>query len=149
MVRRSDILVLSAIQAWDRLRLRRLSRRHPGLEVHPGASSNFGTARYELAEGSRLRIGDGAVTERLPGALHFSLGPGAEIEIGPGTWLRTEIEPVHLLAFAGARITIGRDCFLNGANLSAKRCVRLGRQASVGLGSRVFDADQHNLQGRF
>lgn len=145
MVRRRDVLLLRAIQLWDRSRLRRLARRHPGLEIHPGASTNFAAARYEIGPGARLRIGAGAETERLPGALHFSLGPDAEVDVGDGTWLRTEIEPIHLVAFAGARITLGRDCFLNGANLSAKREITLARQASVGLASRVFDADQHNL----
>jgi acetyltransferase-like isoleucine patch superfamily enzyme len=85
------------------------------------------------------------VTERLRGRLHFDLGPGARVEIGEGVWLRTEIAEVHVIAFAGARIEIGPEAFLNGCHLSAKREVVLGRRAWVGLGSRVFDSDQHDL----
>jgi acetyltransferase-like isoleucine patch superfamily enzyme len=142
---RADCLRLKSLQAYDRFRLQRLMARHRGLEIHPTASSNLAAARYELAEGARLRIAAGVVTERLAGALHFSLGRGAEISVGEGTWLRTEIAPVHIIAFDGARITLGASGFLNGCHLSAKRELRTGRRAWIGLGSRVFDSDQHDL----
>jgi len=119
--------------------------RHRGLEIHPAASSNLAAARYDLAEAARLRIGAGVVTERLAGALHFCLGPGAEVSIGEGTWLRTDIGAVHIVAFDGARITLGAEGFLNGCYLSAKRELRAGRRVWIGVGSRVFDSDQHEL----
>jgi maltose O-acetyltransferase len=143
--RRAVRLQLKTLQAYDRFRLRHLMARHRGLEIHPTASSNLAAARYDLAEGARLRIGAGVVTERLAGALHFSLGRGAEISIGEGTWLRTELGPVHIVAFDGARITLGALGFLNGCHLSAKRELRTGRRAWIGAGSRVFDSDQHDL----
>jgi len=138
-------LQLKTLHHYDRFRLRRLTARHRGLEIHPTASSNLAAARYELAEGARLRIGAGVVTERTAGALRFSLGRGAEISIGEGTWLRTELGPVQLFAFDGARIHIGAEGFLNGCHLSAKRELRTGRRAWIGPGSRVFDSDQHDL----
>jgi acetyltransferase-like isoleucine patch superfamily enzyme len=141
----ADRLQLKALHSYDRFRLRRLVARHRGLEIDPTASSNLAVARYDLAEAARLRIGAGVVTERLAGALHFSLGRGAEISIGDGTWLRTEIGPVHIVAFDGARITLGAQGFLNGCHLSAKRELCTGRRAWIGAGSRVFDSDQHDL----
>ena len=137
--------LLVAIQAFDRLRLRALTALHPGLEIDPGASTNLAAARYELAPGARLRIGAGVVGERMPGALHFSLGPDARVEIEDRTWLRTEIAPIRIFAFEGARLHIGPDSFLNGCHLSAKRELRLGRSVFVGPGSRIFDADQHDF----
>ncbi len=145
MAERATFLALRAIQSWDRLRLWRLAALHPGLEIHPGASSNLAAARYDLAPGARLQIDAGVVTERLPGALHFSLGPGARARVGEGSWLRTEIAPVHLVVFAGARLEIGPECFLNGCHLSTKASLRLGRRVFIGPGSRVFDADQHDF----
>jgi maltose O-acetyltransferase len=142
---RGVVLQLKALQAYDRLRLGRLTARHPGLEIHPSASSNLAAARYDLAQGARLRIGAGVVTERLAGALHFSLGPGAEVVIGDGTWLRTEVGPVHLIAFEGARMTLGTQGFFNGCHLSCKRELRTGHRAWIGPGSRVFDSDQHDF----
>jgi maltose O-acetyltransferase len=136
---------LRLLQALDRLRLRWLLWRHPGLEIAPGASTNLAWARYDLAPGSRLVIAPGVVTERERGALRFTLAAGARVEIGPDTWLRTALGPVHLVAFEGGRIQLGPECFLNGCHLSAKRELRLGRRAWIGPGSRVFDADQHDF----
>jgi acetyltransferase-like isoleucine patch superfamily enzyme len=139
------VVALRAIHAIDRVRLAWLRARLPGLELDAAASSNLAFARYALARGARLRIAAGVVTERLRGRLHFDLGPGAHVEIGENTWLRTEIGEVHVIAFAGARIRIGPEAFLNGCHLSAKREVVLGRRAWIGPGSRVFDSDQHDL----
>ena len=139
------VLLLRSVQALDRLRLRARCARQPGLELHPAASSNLAVARYQLEPGARLRIGAGVVTERLPGRLHFSLGPGALVEIGDGAWLRTEVGELHLVAFEGARLRVGPECLLNGCHLSAKQAVTLGHKTNVGMGSRVFDADQHDF----
>jgi acetyltransferase-like isoleucine patch superfamily enzyme len=141
----STVLYLKALQAWDRWRLARLASRHPGLEMHPRASSNFATARFSIAPGAHLRIGAGAVADRVPGALQLWLGEGATVELGEGSWLRTEIEPVRIVAFPGAHIEVGPDALLNGCHVSAKREVRLGRRVTVGFGSRIFDADQHDF----
>jgi acetyltransferase-like isoleucine patch superfamily enzyme len=145
MPSRAVVLALIAIQAADRLRLRWLAWRHPGLEIDPAASSNFAVARFLLAPGARLRLGPGAVTDRVPGALVFLIEDGAEVELGPGTWLRTELEPVRIAAYRGARIRTGPECLLNGCHVSAKQEVQLGRRVWIGLGSRVFDSDQHDL----
>jgi acetyltransferase-like isoleucine patch superfamily enzyme len=139
------VLVLKALQAFDRTRLRIRMARQPGLDVHPDASSNFASARFSLAPGARLRIGPRAVTERRRGALCFILGPGASVEVGEVVWLRTEVGPVHIVAFEGAHIDIGPGCLLNAAYVSAKREVRLGHHTNLGIGSRVFDSDQHDF----
>ena len=141
----SVVLRLKAIQAWDRWRLRGLQSRHPGLSVHPDASSNLAAAYYALEPGAQLQIGAGVTTERRAGALRFLLASGARVEVGEGTWLRTEVQPVLLVAGPGAQIQIGAEGFLNGCHLSAKSTLRLGRRAWVGFGSRLIDADQHDL----
>ena len=43
----------------------------------------------------------------MRGALVFLVEAGAEVEIGAGVWLRTELEPVRIAAYAGARIVTG------------------------------------------
>jgi maltose O-acetyltransferase len=98
-----------------------------------------------MGAGASLRIGPRVVTERRHGALRFLLGPGARVEIGAGAWLRTDLGPVVLACFAGARLVLGPESFLNAAHLSAKREVVLGRRAWVGPGTRVFDSDQHDF----
>jgi len=129
----------------DRRTLRRLARRHPGLEIHPDASSALAVARFQIGEGARLKIGAGVATERTPDGVRFLLGPRANVEIGASTWLRSDLGPVVIAVFEGATLTLGPECFLNGAHLSCKERVTLGRRAWVGPGSRVFDADQHDF----
>jgi acetyltransferase-like isoleucine patch superfamily enzyme len=67
------------------------------------------------------------------------------VEIGPDVWLRTDLGPVILACFAGARMVLGREAILSNAHLSAKRELVLGRRAWVGPGTRVFDSDQHDF----
>jgi hypothetical protein len=136
---------LRIVQRWDRLRLARLRARHPGLVFEPGASTNLAAGRYVLEPGARVVFGAGVHADRTPGGLVVIAGRDARIEIGAGTWLRGETEPVRIVAFAGAELRLGPDSFLNGCHLSAKRSVVLGRRAWVGLGSRVFDSDQHDF----
>ena len=136
---------LHALQAFDRARLAWLRARLPGLEIHPGASTNLAAARFALEPGARVVFGDGVAADRTPGGLAVIAGAGAVIEVGEGTWLRGELAPVRLVAFAGAELRVGPGGFLNGCHLSAKRRIVLGRRVFVGPGSRVFDADQHDL----
>jgi len=141
----ATLLLLKLIRAWDRARLRRLARAHPGLEIHPDASTNLAVAGFSLGPGARLRIGPGVVTERRREGVIFHVGAGAEVEIGAQSWIHSDVGPVRLRAFPGGRITVGPDAFLNGCHLSAKRELSLGRGVWVGPGVRVFDSDQHAL----
>jgi acetyltransferase-like isoleucine patch superfamily enzyme len=136
---------LKTIQAYDRFKLRRLRERHPGFHLHPEASTNFASSHFELAPGARLEIGARVYTERRAHGVHFSIAEGASVEIGPDTWLRPDVAPVVIFAFPGARIRIGSEGFLNGCHLSAKQSLDFGNRVWVGMGSRVFDSDQHDL----
>lgn len=120
-------------------------RGHPGLSIAPDVSSNLASSHFALAPGAELVIGPRVHTERRAGGVHISVAEGARVEIGAGTWLRSDLCPVQIFAFPGARITIGRDGFLNGCHLSSKRSLVLGERVWIGPGSRVFDADQHDL----
>ena len=132
-------------RALDRARLRWLTAYHAGLEVHPSATPAFGRARFNLAPGGRVRIGAGAATESIPGALSFVVHPGAEVVVEDGAWLRTEVGPIVICAFPGAVVRVGPQVLLNGCQLSAKESLTIARRAMVGPGSRVYDSDQHDL----
>ena len=136
---------MRAWECWNRIRLAFLRARHPGLHIDPHASSNFAVARYNLAPDCTLRIAAGAVTERIPGRLHFVLYPGARVEVAERAWLRTEVGDVYIVVFPGAEMVLGPECLVDGCHLSAKSEVRLARGAMVGPGSRVFDSDQHDF----
>ena len=140
-------LLLLALFHWDRVRLAALGWLVPGLAVHPSATPAFASARYVIEPGGRLVIGPRAATERRPGALSFIVHAGGEIVIEEGAWLRTEVGPIVLAAFPGARLVVGPEVLLNACSVSAKRSVVIERKAMVGPGSRVYDADQHDLDG--
>lgn len=137
--------LLQAIQAADRRRLRQLQAQHPGLQIDPSASTNFARARIEMGPGAVLKIGANVATERTPGALTMLLGAGAQVEIGDRSWIRTELEPIHIAVFAGARLVLGADSWLSGCHLSAKHALLCGRRTWIGPGCRVIDSDQHDL----
>jgi len=136
---------LKTIQAMDRRRLRRLCSQNPGLSLDSDTSTNFAASHFALAPGARLTIGARVYTERRSHGVHISVAEGAHVEIGADTWLRSDIAPVIIFAFAGAHIRIGREGFLNGCHLSAKAGLDIGNRVWIGPGSRVFDADQHDL----
>lgn len=142
---RHVVLILRLIQAWDRYRLRRLMRRHPGLHIHPDASGSLAFAEYHLAPGARLDIGPGVETDRRKGGLRFYVEAGAHVTIGEGSWLRSRLADTVLTAFEGGRLELGPFCFLNGCQLSAKSTLTVGRESMIGPGTRVFDSDQHDL----
>ncbi len=138
-------LRLKTIQALDRARLRQQLSRHPGLSLDEETSTNFSSSHFALAPGARLVLGPRVYTERRSGGVHFAISEGASVEIGADTWLRSDIAPVLIFAFPGARIRIGREGFMNGCHLSAKAGLEIGNRVWIGPGSRVFDADQHDL----
>lgn len=136
---------LKTIQAFDRARLRQRASRHAGLSIDPETSTNFSSSHFALAPGARLVLGARVYTERRSHGVHISVAEGASVEIGADTWLRSDIAPVIIFASPGARIRIGREGFLNGCHLSAKAGLEIGNRVWIGPGSRVFDADQHDL----
>ncbi len=138
-------LALRLSWARDRLRLGALQRLHAGLEVHSTAHPALAVARFNIAPGARLEIGAGVATERIPGALAFVIHPDAEVVVAEGAWLRTEVGPIVITAWPGARVLIGPEAFLNGCSVSAKQEVVFDRKSQVGPGSRIYDSDQHDL----
>lgn len=137
------VALLRLVQLWDRLRLALLARRHPGLMIDSRASSNLASAKFDLAPGAQLVIGPGVVTERIRDGVRFEVGAGASIVIEDGVWLRTDIAPVFLRAGEGARITIGSESQLSACMLTSKTAVTIGRNVLIGMGTRIFDSDQH------
>ncbi|MDP6977593.1 MAG: acyltransferase [Myxococcota bacterium] len=140
---RLQVLLLKGVRAWDRVRLRMLMVRHPGLDIHPGASTNLAVARFDLAPGAKLSIGDGVVAERIRDGVRFSVAANAEVKIENDVWLRSELGPLFLRAFESGYLRVGRASQLNSCMLSAKVEVDVGENVLLGMGSRVFDSDQH------
>jgi maltose O-acetyltransferase len=137
--------VLRLVYAYDRLRwaLFRLRLRH-GLALEGDVSPNLRWAKLRVEPGGRLLLGPGVVSERKRGN-HVWVQRDAEIRLERSVWLRTECGENRLTAFPGGRIHVGARSLLNGAMLHAKAEIRVGDDALIGFGSRIFDADMHDL----
>ena len=138
-------LFVRLVQLWDRARLARLVRAHPGLRIDPAASTNLAVARWELGKNVRGVIEEGVVVERTPNALRIHVEDGGELRIGRDTWLRTEVEPVHLIVYPNGQLTIGTEGWLNGCLVSSKQEVTTGVRTWIGPGTHVYDSDQHDF----
>jgi acetyltransferase-like isoleucine patch superfamily enzyme len=138
-------LTLRAIYRLDLARFALFrARRRPGLQVAPGCSPNLRFAKLRMEPGARVRIGPGFATERQAGN-HFWVQRDGRLELGRDVWLRTEHAPNQLTVFPGGRIELGDRALLNGAMLHAKGEIVVGADSMIGFGSRVFDADLHDL----
>ena len=138
-------LTLRCIYACDRLRfwLKRW-RRRPLWVTGAGVSPNFRLAEVFAEPGARLELRDHVCTERRRGNV-LSLYRDSVVVLGERSWLRTDCGTNRITAYRGARIEVGPDSLLNGAMLHAKRHIRIGREARLGFGVRVLDADLHDL----
>jgi acetyltransferase-like isoleucine patch superfamily enzyme len=137
--------LLRAIFAYDRARFAVFCARHgSALEIGSHVSPNLRFAELLLEPGARLEIGAGLATERRRGNRIWVQSNG-RLALGPQVWLRTQHAENQLTVFPGAAIELAAGVFLNGAMLHAKRLIRVGERSMLGFGSRVFDADLHDL----
>jgi acetyltransferase-like isoleucine patch superfamily enzyme len=137
--------LLRAIFAYDRLRFAAFRARFGGaLRVAARVSPNLRFAELRLEPGATVEIGAGFATERRRGNRIWVQSNG-RLALGPDVWLRTEHAANQLTVFPGGEIVLAAGAFLNGAMLHAKRRIEIGERSMLGFGSRVFDADLHDL----
>ena len=138
-------LALTSIQLWDRLaRAAFLAHWREQIRVTGDVSPNLRFVRVRMDPGARLEIGADFFTERQRGN-RIWIQRDATVALGARCWLRTEHGENQLTAFEGARISIGPDALLNGVMLHAKRSISIGSDVRMGFGSRVLDADLHDI----
>lgn len=138
-------LWLRTVYAWDRLRFVLFRVRWGrALEVGGQVSPHLRRVHLRVEPGGRLVLGAGVTTERRAGN-RITVQAEGRVELAEGTWLRTEQGENRLTVFPGARLEIGRRSLLNGAMVIAKQEVRIGDDARLACGVRIFDADLHDL----
>ncbi|MFQ5513594.1 MAG: acyltransferase [Myxococcota bacterium] len=114
------------------------------LQIDSPVSPNLRFARLRIEPGGQLVIGPGFATERQAGN-RFWIGSEGSIRLDAEVWLRTEFGRNLLTVFPGGCIEIGPRSLVNGAMIHAKREIRIGADARLGFGVRIFDADLHSL----
>lgn len=70
------------------------------------------------------------------------------LRIGRGTQLRSDIHRCRLAVQAGAKLSIGEDCWINGAMIAATNSVKIGNHCRLAPFVHIMDGDFHDLQDR-
>jgi acetyltransferase-like isoleucine patch superfamily enzyme len=138
-------LALRAIFRLDQVRFALFRARYrPSLRVEDPASPNLRLAHLRLEPEARFDVGPGFATERQPGN-RIWVQAGGQLRLERDVWLRTEYGPNWITVFPGARIRIGARALINGAMLHSKAEISVGEDSMIGFGSRVIDADLHDI----
>jgi acetyltransferase-like isoleucine patch superfamily enzyme len=91
----------------------------------------------------RVVFGPGCVVERAPFPLILDVAAGGLVEIGEGVWIRGKYRPNVITCFENASVQIGEGSFLNGAVISAREEVTIGRRAMLSWDTTIIDSHLH------
>ena len=74
-----------------------------------------------------------------------SLYAKGKMNIGTGVRIWSNISQTRLSVFAGATLTIGEGTYINGARITAKDNVSIGRHCTIAPEVLIMDSDFHDL----
>ncbi|MFO8056844.1 MAG: acyltransferase [bacterium] len=114
--------------------------------ISPSADVWAGCLRMK-GEG-RVEIGPDCAIERGPFPFYLELDKGSLAGIGRGTWVRGKYRPNVITCFENARVEVGEGSLLNGAIISARELVSIGRKAVISWNTTIIDSDLHRLDSQ-
>jgi acetyltransferase-like isoleucine patch superfamily enzyme len=129
---------------WNRLKYARLRRNLSG-SVSFGEGCDIWADNFRYRGWGNVKVGKGTVVEVGTYPTIFDTEKGSEIILGRRVFLRGKYCSNVFTTFVNARIEIGDDCGFNGAIISAKQEVRLGKKVLLAWGVSILDSDMHDL----
>ena len=87
-----------------------------------------------------IKKGSGVLCRQKP-----SLQISGELTIGNGVRIWSNIEKTRLSVFKNATLQIGSGTYINGARISAKYAVTIGRNCTIAPEVLIMDSDFHDL----
>lgn len=94
-----------------------------------------------------LRAARAPLSVRLQGRAR--VGGGGAITIGDRVRITATTAPVEILAWSGARVTIGDGTFVNyGVSIAAHQEVTIGRDCQIGQYAIINDNDYHSIEDK-
>jgi len=87
-----------------------------------------------------IQKGSGVVCRSKP-----SLAISGKLSIGNGVRIWSQIERTRLSVFSNATMQIGNGTFINGARISAKHHVSIGKNCTIAPEVLIMDSDFHDL----
>jgi acetyltransferase-like isoleucine patch superfamily enzyme len=143
---------LSLISVWrlkslywaNRLRFSLLRRRLEG-RVEFGPGCEVWVSRFIYRGEGRVTLGRGFVVDRGDFPFIVEAEKAARVDFGEECWMRGKYRSNVITAFAGAKVSLGPRSILNGAIISAKTSVTIGRQAMLSWNVSIMDSNLHPL----
>lgn len=74
-----------------------------------------------------------------------SVAVAGSLHIGNAVRIWSNISQTRLSVFKGAEMSIGDGCYINGARISAKKKVTIGRNCTIAPEALIMDSDFHDL----
>ena len=87
-----------------------------------------------------IQKGSGVLCRQKP-----SLAISGKLTIGNGVRIWSQIEKTRLSVFKNATMQIGSGTFINGARISAKHHVSIGKNCTIAPEVLIMDSDFHDL----
>lgn len=139
-----DAAYLKAVYRYNRFRFARLRRRLKGrVKFSEGCDIWVPGFRYKGA--GTITFGRGAILERTEFPSIFDTEAGSRMVFGDRAYIRSKYCSNVLTCFKDASIEVGEDSLLNGAIITSKNLVRLGRKVLVSWHVTIMDSDMHDM----
>jgi acetyltransferase-like isoleucine patch superfamily enzyme len=90
-------------------------------------------------------IGKNTSVERTPFPFCLETQKNSVIELGDSCWVRGKYRPNVITAFENAKVKIGSDSLINGAIISSRASVTIGKKAMLSWNVSILDSNQHPL----
>ncbi len=139
-----DHLLLQAAYRYNRARFA-LTRAWLGDQVKFGHGCDVWAASLSFVGAGRVEFQERCSIERGPCPLVLDVAAGGVVRIGAGTWVRGKYRPNVLTCFEDARIEIGPNSIVNGAIVSARESIIIGRNALLSWDVAILDNNHHPL----
>jgi NDP-sugar pyrophosphorylase family protein len=143
----SGLWLLRAAYQYNRLRFSLLSRGLAG-RVEFGPGCDVWASCFDFIGQGRAVFGAGCIVERGPFPLVLEIAAGGLVQFHENVWLRGKYRPNVITCFEGASISVGPGSLLNGAIISARTSVTMGRKAMLSWNTMVIDSNHHPLDNR-
>jgi len=138
------LLAIHAAYHYNRARFA-LLKRALAERVRFGPECDIWTGCFKFRGAGKAELGPGCVIERGNGPTCFEVEEGGLITAGERVWFRTKYRSNVLTCFKDGRINIGGDSFINGAVISARESVTIGRKVMFSWDTAVMDSNLHDL----
>ncbi|HUT53642.1 MAG TPA: acyltransferase [bacterium] len=140
----SGLWLLRAAYQYNRLRFSMLRRGLRG-RAEFGPRCDVWASCFNFVGQGRAVFGPGCIVERGPFPLVLEIAAGGLVQFREDVWVRGKYRPNVITCFEGAAVSIGAGSLINGAIISARTQVTIGKKAMLSWNTTIIDSNHHPL----